>query len=280
MITVEHLSRSFGNVLALDDVSFKVAPGVTGLLGPNGAGKTTLLRCIVTVLAPDSGRVRVAGHDVGPPASRRHARRVLGYMPQELAFYPRFTVRRYLDHVAILKEIEPKKARDYAIGMAAKTVGLVDRLDTQIRTLSGGMRRRLGIAQTFLGDPAVIVLDEPTAGLDPQQRIAFRSTVSDLVDDCRVVLLSTHQTEDVAAICDRVIVIHEGRVRYQGTADGLAEVAAGKVWLSDQPPAHGAGWRTASGKYRVLGSRPDGVESLKPTLEDGYLWLLNGQAGD
>ena len=261
----------------LDAVDLTAGPGITGLLGPNGAGKTTLLRIIATVLRPDGGTVRVFGLDPADPDERRAIRRRLGYQPQEPGFFQGFSVFAFLDYVAILKELAERDERRQEVRRVIDAVGLGSVAHRKIRRLSGGMRRRVAIAQALLGRPHLLVLDEPTAGLDPEQRLRFREIVSG-VAAAHTVILSTHQTDDVAAVCDRVIVLHEGRTRFVGTPAELGGLATGRVWLSDRPDeAAQLSWRTGTGQHRMLGDPPPGADLVAPTLEDGYL-LLVGRA--
>jgi ABC-2 type transport system ATP-binding protein len=179
-----------------------------------------------------------------------------------------------LNYIAILKELTDRDARRKEIDRVLAEVDLSDRAGTKNRKLSGGMRQRLGIAQALIGDPGFIILDEPTVGLDPEQRMRFRALTSRLGEG-RIVLLSTHQTEDVAALCERVVVFCAGEVRFDGTPNGLAKQAEGIVWLSSQRPATTeVFWRTTDGRYRVVGERPEGGEAAQPSVEDGYLRLL------
>jgi len=277
-VRVAGVHKRYGSVRALDGVDFELFDGITGLLGPNGAGKTTLLRCLATVLAPDSGEIEVFGFDPNRPSERTEVRRRLGYMPQEPGFYQSFTCFDFLDYLAILKEHVESSARHEKVREALARTGLEDKSKVKIKKLSGGMRRRLALAQSLIGSPALLVLDEPTAGLDPEQRFRFRELISDLAES-RTVLLSTHQTEDVSAICDRVLVMGEGKIRFDGTPRDLARIAAGKVWLSKERPisAH-IYWRTAEGTYRGVGEPPNGSTPIDPAIEDGYL-LLVGAAG-
>ncbi|MEX0796564.1 MAG: ABC transporter ATP-binding protein [Acidimicrobiia bacterium] len=277
-VRVMDVHKRYGSVRALDGTSFEMGEGITGLLGPNGAGKTTLLRCLATVLAPDQGKLEVLGFDPDRATERTEIRRRLGYMPQEPGFYQSFTCFDFLDYLAILKEHVDSKARHDEVRFVLKQAGLEDKSKTKIRKLSGGMRRRLALAQSLIGSPPLLVLDEPTAGLDPEQRFRFREMISDLAQE-RTVLLSTHQTEDVAAICDRVMVMDGGRIRFDGTPRELSGVAAGKVWITAERPtgAH-IFWRTAEGSYRGVGEPPPGSTQIDPAIEDGYLLLVGAAA--
>lgn len=277
-VSVAGIHKRYGSLRALDGVTFALSDGITGLLGPNGAGKTTLLRCLATVLAPDSGTIEVFGFDPDKPSERTDVRRRLGYMPQEPGFYQSFTCFDFLDYMAILKEHVDPSARHAEVRAALARTGLDAKSKVKIKKLSGGMRQRLALAQALIGSPPLLVLDEPTAGLDPEQRFRFREMISDLAES-RTVLLSTHQTEDVSAICDRVLVMDEGRTKFDGTPRELAGLANGKVWLLDERPS-GARiyWRTAEGTYRGVGDPPPKAKPIAPAIEDGYL-LLVGAAG-
>jgi ABC-2 type transport system ATP-binding protein len=271
------VSRRYGATQALDDVELTIEPGVTGLLGPNGAGKTTLLSILATVSEPDSGRVSAFGWDPREASERLEIRRRLGYLPQELGYHRHFTVAGFLNYVAILKEITDRRHRAEEVARVLAAVGLEQRARTRIRALSGGMRQRLGIAQALLGQPELLILDEPTAGLDPEQRLRFRELLSGLPGD-PVILLSTHQADDIAAICPSVIVLLQGRVQFAGTPAELAAAAAGRVWAADErdPRAH-LSWRATDGRWRRVGDEPPGgAESVTPTVEDGYLVLSHG----
>jgi ABC-2 type transport system ATP-binding protein len=270
------VTHRFRSTTALDGVSLSLTPGVTGLLGPNGAGKTTLLRVASTVLAPDAGGVRLLGRDVGALSERTEVRRRLGYLPQELGFPHGFTAFGFVDYLAVLKEWDDKAARHAEVRRVLELVGLTEVTTKKVRRLSGGMRRRLGVAQALLGSPQLLVLDEPTAGLDPEQRATLRAILSGLGQHATV-LLSTHQTEDIAALCDRVIVLDAGRVGFDGMVADLVGTAAGSVWMADSPdPAAMAQWRTGTGRFRHVGSAPEGAELVEPTLEDAYL-LMRGE---
>ncbi|MEO8693409.1 MAG: ABC transporter ATP-binding protein [Acidimicrobiales bacterium] len=278
IVSVRDVRRSFGRTVALDGIDLDLGTGVTGFLGPNGAGKTTLLRILATALAPDSGTVRILGHDPATADGRYEIRCTLGYVPQEPGFHTRFTTFEFVDYIAILKELTDRRQRHDEVRRVLDQVGLGTVMHKRIGKLSGGMRRRVAIAQALLGHPQLLVLDEPTAGLDPEQRLRFREVVGTVAEH-HTVVLATHQTEDVSAMCGRVAVIDEGRVLYDGTPADLAAVAAGKVWLADHP-GDGArlSWRTASGRYRVIGDAPDRAEPAEPTIEDAYLLLAGERA--
>jgi ABC-2 type transport system ATP-binding protein len=274
VVQIRKLSQCFGSTRAVDQVSFDLSGGVTGLLGPNGAGKTTLLRVLATALSPDQGEVRVLGHDPGTHAGRLAVRGRLGYMPQEPGFYRNFTAFEFVDYVAILKELTNTRGRHDEVRRVLTQVGLDGERHKKIKALSGGMRRRVAMAQALLGDPALLVLDEPTVGLDPGQRLRFRELIS-VLGEGRTVLLSTHQTEDVSAVCGNVVVLHEGQIRFNGEPSQLPALARSRVWSSAQQPLGAlASWRTGTGMYRNLGDPPPGADLVEPTLEDGYLLLL------
>ncbi|SEU40593.1 ABC transporter ATP-binding protein [Nonomuraea wenchangensis] len=278
MIQIKHLTKTYGAKRALDGLDLTLGAGVTGLLGPNGAGKTTLLRCLATTLAPDGGTVSAFGLDPADRVQRTALRRRLGYLPQSPGAYPHFTAFDLVDYVAILKELTDREHRHAEVRRVLAEVHLTDQARTKVRKLSGGMRQRLALAQALLGEPDLLILDEPTVGLDPEQRMAFRALVSRL-GESRVVVLSTHQTEDVAALCERVVVMRDGRAVFDGTPGELAAVADGRVWLSDAPPATSElFWRTTDGRYRTLGAPPPAADAVAPGVEDGYLMLLGEAA--
>ncbi len=278
-VVVDRVTRSFGRTQALDGVSFTAARGVTGLLGPNGAGKTTLLRMMATVLAPGGGGLTLLGLDPHRPDERLAIRRRLGYLPQEPGFYKHFTAFEFVDYIAILKEMTDRQSRHDEVRRVLALAGLTDVSGRKIKALSGGMRRRVGLAQALLGDPDLVVLDEPTAGLDPEQRLRFRELIS-VIGEGRTVILSTHQTEDVGALCSRVVVMDAGQTRFDGTPRELRDLAAGRVWLSAERAADvHLSWRTGDGEHRNLGDHaPAGASLIEPTLEDGYLLLLGERA--
>jgi ABC-2 type transport system ATP-binding protein len=273
-VRLDHVEKRYGSLRAVDDVSLDLSPGVVGLLGPNGAGKTTLLRMLATVLAPDRGSIEILERSTASGTEREDIRRRLGYLPQDPGFHRGFRAFDFVDYVAILKGMVDRKARHDEVRRVLTLVGLDDVMHRRIRSLSGGMRRRVGIAQSLLGDPELLVLDEPTAGLDPEQRLRFRELLTDRPAD-RTVLLSTHQTDDVAALCQRVVVLHGGCVRFDGTSAELTAVAADRVWVSDRrDPSAQLAWAGGDGRVRHIGDPPPGAETVAPTIEDGYLLLV------
>ena len=201
--------------MAVDGVTLTMSRGVHGLLGPNGAGKTTLIRALATVLRPTSGALTLLGG-----MDLRALRRRIGYLPQEFGYYRRFTVREFVEYMAWLKEM-PAREIPGAVQRAVERVGLADRADDRLKTLSGGMVRRVGIAQAIVNDPEILLLDEPTAGLDPAQRLRFRTLLTELGTDACVVV-STHLVEDVAAACTDVVLLADGKLVFQGTPAQLA----------------------------------------------------------
>ncbi|WP_434599834.1 ABC transporter ATP-binding protein [Streptomyces sp. A5-4] len=222
--------------MAVDGLDLSLGTGVHGLLGPNGAGKTTLIRALATVLRPTEGVLELLGEPASGSGEHRALRRRIGYLPQEFGYYKRFTVREFVEYMAWLKEI-PKADIPAAVQRAVERVGLADRADERMKALSGGMVRRVGIAQAIVNDPSILLLDEPTVGLDPAQRLRFRGLLQQLGTDTCVVV-SAHLVEDVAAACTDVVLLSEGRLVFQGTPDELA-AAGGPEHVGDSPLERG-----------------------------------------
>ncbi len=272
-------SKNYGSTVALAPTSLTLQPGLIGLLGPNGAGKSTLLRLLATAISPTAGRICVAGHDVtGSAAERTAARRRLGYLPQEVSFPRGMTAFAFLDYIAVLKEWDRREHRHREVRRVLELVNLGELGGRRVRALSGGQRRRLSIAQAFIGQPDLVILDEPTTGLDPEQRASLRGVLTQHAAT-GTVLLATHQTEDVSALCDRVIILDEGQVRFDGTVTQLVAIAAGRVWVGPaETPGALSSWRTAAGTVKSVGGQPGpGYEPVAPAVEDAYL-LLNADA--
>ncbi|HKD75539.1 MAG TPA: ATP-binding cassette domain-containing protein [Ktedonobacterales bacterium] len=284
-ILIEHVSKCYGSHVALRGVDLHIEQGMFGLLGPNGAGKTTLLRIVATLLRPTGGRVVVGDCDLSHAAQRRAMRAYLGYLPQELGLYPDLTGREFLDYMGLLKRLYDRPARRRQIGTLLDIVSLAANADRKIATYSGGMKRRLGIAQALLGDPHVIVVDEPTSGLDPEERIRLRTLLTRLAGD-RVVILSTHVVEDISQTCERLAVLDHGELIFDGLTRQLIGAAAGHTWqffaplgytLPEELSVISALPQPDGTLYHVVGLEPRGplreIQPLSPTLEDGYIWL-------
>jgi len=270
----EGIVSTYGRLRALDGLDLSVGIGVTGLLGPNGAGKTTLLRALATVASPKEGRLRILGRDPSIADDRLAIRRTLGYLPQDAGFPPGFTAFEAVDYLALLKEHTVTAARHAEVRRVLGLVGLQDVATKKVRALSGGMRRRLALCQTLLGRPELLVLDEPTVGLDPEQRIRFREIISESGVG-RTVVLSTHQTEDVAALCNHVVVIDHGRALFAGSVPELVDRARGRVWLDGTRNGRAvAAYRLGDGTYRHVGDPPPDAQLTPPTIEDAYLLLV------
>jgi ABC-2 type transport system ATP-binding protein len=279
---IDRVSKTYrGKVRALDGVTLTVPGGIFGLLGANGAGKTTLMRLITGLIRPNGGRVTAGGNDLATVAGRLAVQRVLGYLPQDLGMYPDLTAREFLDYVALLKGLDDRGYRRRRVGELLELVNLGEDGDRKLRGYSGGMRRRVGIAQALLNDPKLLVVDEPTSGLDPEERIRFRTLLSQLAER-RTVLLSTHIVDDVAQTCSELAVLGRGKLIYRGTAGELSARARGSVWsLVTTGPAPTGGTVVSAlphergMRYRVVAiTRPSSdAEAVDPTLEDGYLAL-------
>lgn len=228
-IVLDSLSQGYGGKLVFNEVSVTLRPGVTALLGPNGAGKTTLIRTLATVIPPRAGTMRFSDLDITDERSARLARNHIGYLPQDFGYDPRMTVADFVTYAAWLRGVR-RQNRQQEVEKALRLVDLTEMRRSKMRKLSGGMRRRAGIAWAIVGSPRLILLDEPTVGLDPRQRLHFRKVVSALSDG--IVLLSTHLIDDVAAVCDRVIVLHNGKIRFDGSVGDLEALS------SDELPGH------------------------------------------
>ncbi|ABW13384.1 ABC transporter related [Parafrankia sp. EAN1pec] len=281
-IEISGLTKTYrGGVAALDGLDLVVPTGMFGLLGANGAGKTTLMRILAGLVRPTSGRVAVGGHDMSTGVGRTAVQQGLGYLPQDLGVYPDLTARQFLDYVALLKGMDDRTARRRRVGELLEVVALTGDADRRLRGFSGGMRQRVGIAQALLADPQLLIVDEPTAGLDPEERIRFRTLLSQFAGR-RTVLLSTHIVDDIAQTCREVAVLARGVLVFRGTVDELTHRARGRVWsvVTDGPPPaegtvvsalpHEDGMR-----YRVVAPAAPGPQArpVEPALEDGYLAL-------
>ncbi len=291
MIEIQQLVKVYGrgtrSVTALDGVDLKVGAGMFGLLGPNGAGKTTLMRVLAGIVNPTRGTARVQGNDVSSATGKHAVKSMLGYLPQELGLYPELTARQFVDYMGILKGMSDPAARADRVSEVLEMVGLTASADRKIKGFSGGMKRRVGIAQALVNDPRILIVDEPTAGLDPEERIRFRNLLVDLAAD-RVVILSTHIVEDIGQTCRDLAVLAHGRVLFRGSPAQLTRAAEHHVWTvqttGTQKPNNGltvvSMLHLAEGtQYRLVGDAAaeysDAV-SVAPGLEDAHVWLMKG----
>lgn len=283
------LTKKFQDMTAVDGVSCTLTTGVYGLLGVNGAGKTTLMRMLCTLLRPTGGLITWDGSDIF--AMDREYRRLLGYLPQDFGYYPDFTVYEYLMYIASIKGLRPTAARTRAKELLEQ-VGLTKARDKKMKKLSGGMKRRAGIAQAILGDPRILILDEPTAGLDPNERIRFRNLISELAQE-RLVLLSTHIVSDIEYIAGEILLMKDGRIRASGTVQELLAAMPEQVWSVELPRAAAISYmktckvsnvKTVSGgvQLRIISAEKPAGSAVpeEATLEDLFLDYFGEQAGD
>lgn len=273
-VLCEGVSKSFGDRDALDNVDLAVEGGLVSVLGPNGAGKTTFLRCLATVMTPDSGSVLIDGLSPNHESDRIEIRRRLGYQPQNTRFAPGSRVFDVLDYVGVLKGFENDRRRRHWVFYVLDLVGLRDRASDKVSDLSGGMIQRLGLAQALLGQPSLLILDEPAAGVDPDERFRIRDLIAERRNEATV-FVSTHLTDE-AAVSDKIVVINQGKVCFVGSPESLSQIAKGRTWVQNDRPSAGvrASWRQADGTYRCLGAMPPNAQAVTPTLEDGYLTLV------
>ena len=288
-LIIQDLTKEFGTLRAVDHVNFTMTNGVYGLLGVNGAGKTTLMRMLTTLIKPTSGEILWDGQDVY--AMDGQYRKLLGYLPQDFGYYPDFSIYDYLMYIASIKGIRPTVAKE-RVKLLLKQVGLVRARHKKMKTLSGGMKRRAGIAQAMLNDPKILILDEPTAGLDPSERIRFRNLISELSED-RIVLLSTHIVSDIEYIANEILLMKDGCITMSGTAEEIVASMPEKVWTftvsKAQIDAYLKAYKVANVKtvpggaeLRVLSNlRPNsGAVEVEPNLEDAFLYHFGESAGE
>jgi ABC-2 type transport system ATP-binding protein len=289
-IAINHLDKVYrGGIRALDDLNLTIPGGMFGLLGPNGAGKTTLMRILAGILRPSNGSLDIGGLDGNSEKGRNAIKRLLGYLPQDLGVYPDLSAYEFLDYVGILKGLNDRGIRHQRVEELLELVSLHKVASRKLKTYSGGMKRRVGIAQALLNDPKLLIVDEPTAGLDPEERIRFRNLLSDLGGN-RTVLLSTHIVEDIAQTCQKLAIMKSGRVIFQGTLADVINETRGRVWTITTQAAKPVGNFTVVSTlnvgtavlYRIVGDLPMGFEAtsvvpVEPSLEDGYVWLMREQ---
>lgn len=279
-LTLDRLSKHFKNKIAVDQVSAELVPGVYGFLGANGAGKTTLMQMICGIIAPTSGEVLLNGENNVLMGER--FRDLLGYLPQEFGYSPGFSAKDFMLYVASIKGLDPRFARRKTNELLS-LVNLEDAANQKIRTFSGGMKRRLGIAQALLNDPEILILDEPTSGLDPKERAYFRNIISEMSNG-KIIIVSTHIVSDIEYISDQILIMKKGKLILQGAAETLIREAEGKVWTVTVPQKE---WIIFEARHSIFNSHNQGavVEArvicpdkpsenaipARPTLEDLYL---------
>ncbi len=286
-IVIKNLSKNYGRKAALKNVSVTIHSGMYGLLGRNGAGKTSLMRILATLSVPSGGEVSMNGISIKETGKIRE---IIGYLPQDFSFYRNMSVYDAMDYLGLLSNL-PDKIRKERIVSLLEQVNLKENMRTKIKALSGGMRQRLGIAQALLHGPQILIVDEPTAGLDPEERIRFRNLLSEFAED-RIVILSTHISSDVEASCENIGVLDNGKMIWNGATEELVKQAEGKVYLISAGKKQDKIIREkytvlniiASGsgtQYRVLSETlPEEKHILQdPTLEDGYMYLLSQTDG-
>jgi len=285
-IMISNLTKKFGTKTVLDNINLEIPSGMFGLLGRNGAGKTTLMRILTTLLIKDEGSVTICGI---PIENTKDIRKMVGYLPQDFSMYPNMTVYEAMDYLGVLSEI-PKQQRKKIILKLLDKVNLYDCQKVRVKALSGGMKRRLGIAQAIMHAPKILIVDEPTAGLDPEERIRFRNLLCEIAKD-RIVILSTHIVGDIEATCENIAVLNNGKVIYKGTTGKLTEFASGKVYTITVPQKD---LNNIKDKYIVTSMLSQGsnislriLADNKPfdnaipcdsTIEEGYMLLMGGQA--
>ena len=286
-IVIKNLSKNYGRKAALKNVSVTIHSGMYGLLGRNGAGKTSLMRILATLSVPSGGEVSMNGIPINETGKIRE---IVGYLSQNFSFYRNMSVYDAMDYLGLLSNL-PDKIRKERIALLLEQVNLKENMRTKIKALSGGMKQRLGIAQALLHDPQILIVDEPTAGLDPEERIRFRNMLSEFAED-RIVILSTHISSDVEISCENIGVLDNGKMIWNGAAEELIKQAEGKVYLISAEKKQDKIIREkytvlniiASGsgtQYRVLSETlPEEKHILQaPTLEDGYMYLLSQTDG-
>lgn len=281
-LRIDRVTKNYGSKIACDRLSVTLEKGVYGLLGANGAGKTTLMRMMCGILSPTSGSISYDGIDV----SREEYRDILGYLPQDFGYYPEFTAQDFMMYIAALKGI-PKSRAKIKTAELLETVSLKNDAKKKIKTFSGGMKQRLGIAQALLNDPKILILDEPTAGLDPKERVKFRNIISRLGAD-RIILLSTHIVSDIEHIANTIMIMKSGRLIHEGSLEDIISVIRGKVWectvpqetadrLTEKYPVINT--RNENGKIflrLVCDEKPcEGAENTEAALEDLYLYYFS-----
>ena len=285
-LTLDRLTKQYGSKIALDRIDATFEPGIYGLLGANGAGKTTMMRLICDILKPTSGEVTFNGTNIREMGESYRA--AIGYLPQDFGYYPNFTAMNFLLYMASLKGLNARYAKEKSLELL-ETVNLSEVKDKKIKTFSGGMKQRLGIAQAFLNNPQILILDEPTAGLDPKERVKFRNLISSFAED-KIVILSTHIVTDVEYIADEILVIKGGTLLKKGAESTIIQEISGKVWecrvtkqeaerLENRLTVCNSKTENGEAVLRIVSdSKPcDTAVSVSPCLEDLYLYYFHGE---
>lgn len=285
-IIIEQLSKVYpNNNRALNNIHLEIENGMFGLLGPNGAGKSTLMRILVTLMKPSMGKVTIDGFDL--VKNRKEIRQMLGYLPQDFRFFSQLKTYEFLDYAARLSGMKVRKERATAVDKMLEEVGLFEARDRQANRLSGGMKRRLGIAQALINNPRIIVVDEPTTGLDPEERIRFRNLLSSISTQDVIIILSTHIVGDISSTCKNMALLNGGELAYSGSPDKLIEQANGKVWLIKATELE---YMEINEKYPVISNVPTNEgweiqvvsneingyygEQIDPNLEHAYVYFM------
>ena len=285
-LTLDRLTKQYGSKIALDRIDATFEPGIYGLLGANGAGKTTMMRLICDILKPTSGEVTFNGTNIREMGESY--RDAIGYLPQDFGYYPNFTAMNFLLYMASLKGLNARYAKEKSLELL-ETVNLSEVKDKKIKTFSGGMKQRLGIAQAFLNNPQILILDEPTAGLDPKERVKFRNLISSFAEN-KIVILSTHIVTDVEYIADEILVIKGGTLLKKGAESTIIQEISGKVWecrvtkqeaerLENRFTVCNSKTENGETVLRIVSdSKPcDTAVSVSPCLEDLYLYYFHGE---
>ena len=285
-LTLDRLTKQYGSKIALDWINAIFEPGIYGLLGANGAGKTTMMRLICDILKPTSGEVTFNGTNIREMGESYRA--AIGYLPQDFGYYPNFTARNFLLYMASLKGLNARYAKEKSLELL-ETLNLSEVKDKKIKTLSGGMKQRLGIAQAFLNDPQILILDEPTAGLDPKERVKFRNLISSFAEN-KIVILSTHIVTDVEYIADEILMIKNGTLLKKGAENDIIQEISGKVWecrvtrqeadfIENNFTVCNSKMENGEAILRIVSDKKPGNTAVlvSPCLEDLYLYYFHGE---
>ena len=288
-ITIKNLNKTYpGGFQALDNINLTIAEGMFGLLGPNGAGKSTLMRILVTLMKSTSGQVFIDGRDIN--VYRKEIRKMVGYLPQDFRFFAKLRSWEFLDYAARLAGMNSRKERGERVDEMLESVGLYEFRNRMANKLSGGMKRRLGIAQALIAHPSIIIVDEPTTGLDPEERIRFRNLLSDLGRTKTIIIMSTHIVGDISSTCNQMALLNEGALIYEGTPDILVDQTKGYVWRAEVSQEEyekmkedfpiistipsGTGW-----EIQFVGEKPSNVDAqpVDPNLEHAYVHYMDNK---